>query len=68
MAKRKQQLACPACLTKLLDVSGHCEGVIIVCPNCGASVLADIGEDGRMRLTVEPTKREIPTVKHCAAN
>ena len=68
MAKRKQSLACPVCLTKLMDVSGHCEGVIIVCPKCGASVLADIGEDGRMRLSVEPVKNVISPLKQCAMN
>ena len=59
MARKKQLLACPCCQKKLMDVTGHCVGVIIECPNCGSSVLADVGEDGRMRLTVEPVKREL---------
>lgn len=59
MAKRKNPLACPACQTKLLDGCGQCSGIIITCPHCGASVLADIDESGRMRLSVEPlTERQ----------
>lgn len=54
MAKKKSSLACPACQTKLLEGCNHCAGVIITCPKCGASVLADIDESGRMRLSVEP--------------
>lgn len=61
MAKKRQLLACPCCQKKLMDVAGYCVGVIIECPNCGSSVLADVGEDGRMRLTVEPVKKELPT-------
>lgn len=60
MAKRKNRLACPACQTKLLDSVGHCAGVIVVCSHCGASVLADIDENGRMILKVEPAQ-EPPT-------
>lgn len=66
MAKRKNPLACPSCQTKLLDGCGQCSGVIITCPHCGASVLADIDESGRMRLSVEPV-REQP-LKVTAAN
>ena len=53
MAK-KRALACPLCQTKLLDVCNQCKGIIIVCPHCGASVLADIDVSGRMRINVEP--------------
>jgi len=60
MAKRKNRLTCPACETRLLQSVGHCAGVIVVCPQCGASVLADIDESGRMILKVEPAQ-EPPT-------
>lgn len=53
MAK-KRALACPLCQTKLLDVCNQCKGIIITCPHCGASVLADIEVCGRMRINVEP--------------
>lgn len=58
MAKKKSSLACPACQTKLLEGCNHCAGVIITCPKCGASVLADIDESGRMRLSVEPVREQ----------
>ena len=54
MSKRKNPLSCPSCQTKLLDGCSQCTGVIIRCPHCGASVLADIDETGRMRLSIEP--------------
>lgn len=54
MARKKNSLACPSCQTKLLDGCERCTGIIITCPHCGASVLADIDENGRMRLSVEP--------------
>ena len=54
MARKKNSLACPSCQTKLLDSCQRCMGIIITCPHCGASVLADIDENGRMRLSVEP--------------
>lgn len=56
MAKKKNQLTCPVCLTRLLESVSHCAGVVVVCPHCGASVLADIDENGRMRLSVEPVR------------
>lgn len=46
MAKRKNILACPSCQTKLLDGCGQCTAVVIICPHCGASVLADIDATG----------------------
>lgn len=66
MAKRKNPLACPACQTKLLDDCGQCKGIVITCPHCGASVLADIDENGRMRLSVEPLREQL--LKAIAAN
>lgn len=53
MAKKKI-LACPACQEKLLHDCTQGTGILIVCPNCGASILADIDDAGRMRLSVEP--------------
>ena len=41
MAKKNNPLTCPYCLTKLLEVTGHCVGVIVKCHHCGASVPAD---------------------------
>lgn len=58
MAKRKNPLACPSCQTKLLDGCEKCTGIVITCPHCGASVLADIDESGRMRLSVEPVREQ----------
>ncbi len=56
MAKKNSSLACPSCSTKLMEIKGHCEGVIVQCPKCGASILADVDENGRMRLSLEPVK------------
>lgn len=60
MAKKKNPLACPACTTKLLEITGHCEGVYLTCPHCGASILVDVDADGRMRLSLEPVKEPVP--------
>ena len=62
MAKKKNPLSCPSCMTKLM------EGVIIVCPHCNASILADIDRNGRMRLSVEPLQndQEIATTQRTA--
>lgn len=62
MAKKNNPLTCPYCLTKqLLEVTGHCVGVIVKCHLCGASVLADVGETGKMRLSEDPNKaQEMP--------
>lgn len=56
MAKKNNPLTCPYCLTKLLEVTGHCVGVIVKCNHCGASVLADVDETGKMRLSADPNK------------
>ena len=56
MAKKNNPLTCPYCLTKLLEVTGHCVGVIVKCHHCGASVLADVDETGKMRLSADPNK------------
>jgi hypothetical protein len=48
---------------KLLEVAGHCEGVIVACPQCGASILADIDESGRMLLRVEPIQQKPQSLK-----
>lgn len=53
MAKKKI-LACPACRARLLEDCIQGTGLFIVCPQCGASVLADIDDIGRMRLIVDP--------------
>lgn len=53
MAKKKI-LACPACQAKLLQDVTQGTGILMVCPNCGSTVLADIDDAGRMRLSVEP--------------
>lgn len=68
MSKKRNPLACPTCMTKLMEVTGHCEGVIITCPHCGASILADIDENGRMRLNVEPLSKgiQLRQQKQCA--
>lgn len=61
MAKKNNPLTCPYCLTKLLEVTGHCVGVIVKCHHCGASVLADVDETGKMRLSADPNKaQEMP--------
>jgi hypothetical protein len=48
---------------KLLEVTGHCEGVIVTCPQCGASILVDIEESGRMLLRFEPTQQKQQPIK-----
>ena len=66
MAKKKNNLSCPSCRHELLEVLGHCSGVIIKCPTCGASILADIDECGRMRLNFEPvqeTQKEFQKIR-----
>ena len=54
MAKKKSNLSCPSCRHELLEVLGRCSGVIVKCPNCGASILADVDESGRMIVKYEP--------------
>lgn len=54
MAKNKYSLACPLCQTKLIERCNHCSGIVITCPHCGASVLADIEICGHIRLSIEP--------------
>ncbi len=56
MAKKNSSLACPSCTTKLMEVKGHCEGIILVCPNCSSSILVDVDTSGRIRLSLEPVK------------
>lgn len=58
MAKKKNPLACPSCQTKLMESCCKCIGVMLTCPHCGASILADIDENGRMRLSYEPPASE----------
>jgi hypothetical protein len=54
MSRKRIQLACPACRMKLLEVTGHCKGVIVICTQCEASILVDIEENGRMVVRFEP--------------
>ena len=63
MAKKRNPLACPSCQTKLIESCCKCSGVIITCPHCGASILFDIDENGRMRLSYEPQACEEPLPK-----
>ena len=63
MAKKKNPLACPSCQTRLMESCGKCIGVMLTCPHCGASILADIDESGRMRLSYEPPTIEKPSLK-----
>jgi len=61
MAKVKSSLSCPACRQELLEVRGHCAGVLVKCSACGATILVDIDENGRMVLKYEPV--QIATTK-----
>lgn len=61
MAKKRNPLACPSCQTKLMESCCKCIGVMITCPHCGASILVDIDENGRMRLSYEPSEPEQTT-------
>ena len=58
MAKKRNPLACPSCQTKLIESCYKCSGVVITCPHCAASILVDIDENGRMRLSFEPQADE----------
>lgn len=51
---KKIMCRCPSCGKRLIEVSGSCSGVFIVCTDCGASVKVDIENNGKIRLSLEP--------------
>ena len=64
MAKKKKPLRCSHCGKLLLEVIGHCERVQIICPNCKASLLVDIDEDGSQVVRLRPDfNDEVPIVE-----
>lgn len=50
----RNPLTCSSCKPKLMEETGYYKGVTNICLNCVASVLADIDETERMRLSIEP--------------
>lgn len=53
MAKKQKQVICPVCGNKLMTVC-HCKDILLRCFQCGSSMLADVEEDGSMRLSIRP--------------
>ncbi|MCH5164328.1 MAG: hypothetical protein J1F36_04855 [Clostridiales bacterium] len=51
---KKIMCRCPSCGKRLIEVTGSCSGVFIVCSECGASVKVDIENNGKIRLSLEP--------------
>lgn len=57
----KNPILCPHCGAKQLAVS-QCKGALIECRECGATLLADVEEDGKMIIRLHPKPRD------CTAN
>lgn len=51
---KKIMCRCPSCGKRLIEVSGSCSGVFIICTECGASVKVDVENNGKIRLSLEP--------------
>ena len=53
---RKIMCRCPSCGGKLVEVVGSCSGVIVICPNCAASVKIDVENCGKIKINLEPSE------------
>lgn len=51
---KKIMCKCPSCGERLMEVIGSCNGVVIICPDCKASVKIDVESNGRIKLNLEP--------------
>lgn len=51
---KKIMCKCPSCGERLMEVIGSCNGVVIICPACKASVKIDVESNGRIKLNLEP--------------
>lgn len=51
---KKIMCKCPSCGERLMEVIGYCSGVVIICPDCKASVKIDVENSGKIRLNLEP--------------
>lgn len=56
---KKIMCRCPSCGKRLIEVSGSCSGVFIICTECGASVKVDIENSGKIKLSLEPVATSI---------
>lgn len=56
MAKKRKPLRCSNCGKLLLEVIGHCSDVQLICPDCSASLLVNIDEDGKQKISLVPER------------
>lgn len=54
MSKKRKPLRCSNCGRLLLEVIGYCNHVHITCPDCKASLLVDVSEDGSQIVKLIP--------------
>ncbi len=54
---KKIMCKCPSCGERLMEVMGSCNGVVIICPECKASVKIDVESSGRIKLNLEPSNQ-----------
>ena len=52
---KKIMCKCTSCGARLMEVIGSCNGVVIVCSECKASVKIDVENNGRIKLNLEPS-------------
>ena len=50
---KKISVSCPLCGEKLIDVIGCCEGVVMKCSCCGASIKTDVEKSGNMKILLQ---------------
>ena len=56
---KKISVSCPLCGEKLIDVIGCCEGVVMKCSCCGASIKTDVEKSGNMKILLQPAIKKV---------
>ena len=56
---KKISVSCPLCGEKLIEVIGCCEGVVMKCSCCGASIKTDVEKSGNMKILLQPAIKKV---------
>lgn len=51
---KRINVSCPSCGERLIEVIGCCEGVVMICHSCGASIKTDVEKGGAMKIVLQP--------------